>query len=112
MAFQIDITNPALADAEDHVRFIREVNREPTAAEKWFRGLIQAIYSREDFPGRFLVIPEHEEFPLEIRHLIYFSHRIIFRLDSPNQRVIILRIYHGAVVRSRRRIYSNSPNLI
>ena len=71
MAFQVDITEPALADAADYVAFIRTVRRESEAAEKWFRGLVDAIYSLEDLPDRCPVIPEQEEFPFEIRHLIY-----------------------------------------
>ena len=82
MAFQVDITEPALADIEEYVRFIRDVRKEPDAA--WFLGLLRAIDSLEHLPERCAVIPEHDEFTFEIRHLIYFSHRIIFR------------VYHGA----------------
>ena len=96
MAFQVDITDPALVDAEDYVRFIREVKKEPEAAERWFRGLVQAIYSLEDLPDRCPVVPEHEEFSFEIRHLIYFSHRIIFRVERERSRVVIFRVYHGS----------------
>jgi hypothetical protein len=67
LAFQVDITEPALVDAEDDVRFIRDVGKEPEAAERWFRGLIQAIYSLEELPERCPLIPEHEEFSFEIR---------------------------------------------
>ena len=69
MAFRIDITEPALADAEEYVRFIRETRNEPEAAERWFHGLAQAIFSLEDLPERCPVIPEQEEFSFEIRHL-------------------------------------------
>ena len=31
LAFQIDITEPALADVDDYVQFIREVGKEPEA---------------------------------------------------------------------------------
>jgi hypothetical protein len=31
---------------------MREVKKEPDAAERWFRGLVQAIYSLEQFPER------------------------------------------------------------
>ena len=96
MAFQVDITEPALADAEDYVRFVRDVKKEPEAAERWFRGLVQAIYSLEDLPDRCPVVPEHEEFSFEIRHLIYFSHRIIFRVERERSRVVIFRVYHGS----------------
>ena len=96
MAFQVEITEPALADAEEYVRFIREVRRQPEAAERWFRGLVRAIYSLEKLPERCPVIPEHEEFSFEIRHLIYFSHRIIFRVEGDRNRVVVLRVYHGS----------------
>jgi plasmid stabilization system protein ParE len=82
-------------DAEEYVRFIREVKRETGAAERWFRGLVQAIYSLEELPERCPIIPEYEEFPLEIRHLIYFSHRIVFGIEGEKQRVVIYRVYHG-----------------
>jgi plasmid stabilization system protein ParE len=96
LAFQVDITEQALTDAEDYVRFIRHVKKEPEAAERWFRGLVQAIYSLEDLAERCPVIPEEEEFPFEIRHFIYFSHRIIFRVERQTNRVIIYRVYHGS----------------
>ena len=96
MAFQVDITEPALADAEDYVRFIREVRKQPEAAERWFRGLVRAIYSLEELPERCPVIPEREDFSFEIRHLIYFSHRIIFRVERDRNRVVVFRVYHGS----------------
>jgi len=96
LAFQVDITEPALVDAEEYVRFIRDVKKKPEAAERWFRGLVQAIYSLEDLPERCPVIPEQGEFPFEIRHLIYFPHRIIFRVDRQANRVVIYRVYHGS----------------
>ena len=96
MGFQVDITEPALSDAEEYVRFIRETKKEPEAAGRWFRGLVQAIYSLEDLPERCPVIPEQPEFRFEIRHLIYFSHRIIFRVDAGTKRVVVYRVYPGA----------------
>ena len=96
MAFQVDITEPALIDAEEYVGYIRDVKKEPEAAERWFRGLVQAIYSLEDLPERCPVILEQEEFPFQIRHLMYFSHRIVFRVERERNRVVIFRIYHGS----------------
>jgi hypothetical protein len=72
LALQVDITEPALVDAEDYVRFIREVKKEPEAGDRRFRGLVHATYSLEELPERCPVIPEHEQFSIEIRHLIYF----------------------------------------
>jgi plasmid stabilization system protein ParE len=95
LAFRVDITEPALADAEEYVQFIRG-RKEPEAAERWLLGLVQAIYSLEESPERCAVIPEREEFSFEIRHLLYFSHRIIFRVEKREKRVIVYRVYHGS----------------
>ena len=100
MEFQIDITEPALADAAEYVRFIRDDNSEPAAAEQWFRGLVQTIYSLENHPERCTLIPERKRFPRDIRQLIYFSHRIVFSVDHQEKKVVIYRVYHG----SRRRL--------
>jgi plasmid stabilization system protein ParE len=96
LGFQIEITEPALIDAEEFVLFIRDRNKEREAAARWFRGLVQAIYSLEEFPERCPPIPEQRDFPFEIRHLMYFSHRIIFAMEAKKKRVVIYRVYHGA----------------
>lgn len=96
MAFQVDITEPALVDAEHYVRFIRDVRKEPQAAQRRIRGLAQAIYSLEELPERCPAFPEQGEFSLEIRHLIDFSHRITFRVQLESKRVVVYRVYHGS----------------
>jgi plasmid stabilization system protein ParE len=75
---KVEITDSALNDAEEYTQYIRLEKREPRAAERWFRGLVSAILSLENLPSRCALIPETEEFTLELRHLIYYSHRIIF----------------------------------
>jgi plasmid stabilization system protein ParE len=95
LAFHVDITEPALLDAEEYVGYIRDSQLEPEAAERWFRGLVESIYSLEEMPERCPVIPERAEFAFEIRHLIYFSHRIIFQVDATRMTVTVFRVYHG-----------------
>ena len=73
MAFQVDITEPALIDTEDYVRFIRDVKKQPEAAEWWFRGLVQAIHSLEEMPERCPLIPEQNEFAMEISFTIHIG---------------------------------------
>ena len=96
MAFRIEITDLALRDAEDYVEFLREVRRAPEAAARWFRGLVRAIYSLEESPERCPLIPESDEFSFEIRHLIFHSHRIVYRVFPEPQVVVIYRVYHGS----------------
>lgn len=94
MVFEIEITATALAEAEDYVLFIREKRRDPLGAERWWNGLLEAIYSLERLPRRCPVIPESDYFEGEVHHLIYFSHRIIFSVAK--RTVTVVRIYHGS----------------
>ena len=100
MAYAVKITDSALSDAEEYVRFLQEKTREPETPERWFRRLVAAIYSLEDMPQRCPVIPEAAEFAgefkVQLRHLIFRSHRIIFRIDEQTSQVTVLRVYHGA----------------
>jgi len=96
LAYRVRITDSALLDAEEYVHFIGHLKNEPKAAVRWLRGLIAAISSLEKSPLRCPLIPEAEEFPFELRHLIYHSHRIIFRADELSKTVTVFRIYHGS----------------
>jgi plasmid stabilization system protein ParE len=104
LPYRVRITDAALADARDYVRFVRDVKKEPAAAERWYRGLLDAVFSLEELPSRCPLIPEANQFTNELRHLIYHSHRIIFLSDPAGTTVDVLRIYHG----SRRRLSSEA----
>jgi plasmid stabilization system protein ParE len=72
LGFQVEISEPALADAENYVQLIRDVRKEPEAAERWFKGLVQAIYSLEDLPEQCSLIAEVNEFSFEVRQTDLF----------------------------------------
>ncbi|MHB8303085.1 MAG: type II toxin-antitoxin system RelE/ParE family toxin [Acidobacteriaceae bacterium] len=94
MAFSVEITKAALADAEEYVGFLRADHGAPIAAERWWNGLIDQVLSLEKLPRRCPIIPEQKYFEHEMRHLIYASHRIVFCIEENT--VTIVRIYHGA----------------
>jgi plasmid stabilization system protein ParE len=62
LAFRVDLTDAAIADAEEFVKFLQQQKREPLAAERWWNGLIEAILSLEQMPERCPVIPEADYF--------------------------------------------------
>ena len=94
MEFRVEITQAALTDAEDYVHFVRDNRQNPIVAEQWWNGLVDEILSLETLPRRCPIIPEQKYFDQEMRHLIYASHRIVFRIDEST--LTVLRIYHGA----------------
>jgi len=94
LPYTVEITDTALADAENYILFLQNERREPDYADRWWNGLVDAVLSLEAMPRRCPLIPEQKYFEEELRHLIYHSHRIIFTISENT--VTILRVYHGA----------------
>lgn len=89
VVFDVD----ALAEALDAAEYI--AHRAPRNAKRWFTGLEKAIASLETFPKRCGVARESNFLGEELRHYIYKSHRIIFRVEEVARIVRILHIRHS-----------------
>ena len=74
-------------------RYILE--RSPLKAEKWLRALYKKIDSLEQMPERCPLARENEYFEETLRHLIFKSHRIIFRIDETKRLVQVLYVRHA-----------------
>ena len=96
MAFRVDITESALADAEDFVEYVRSEKRDPVGAERWWNGLLDALFSLEQQPGRGSLVVEAPLRTRGLRQILYQSHRIVFDLDEQPEIVRVLRIYHSS----------------
>ena len=96
MVFHVEITDSALRDAEDFVRFIRDVRLEPAGVELWWNGFVDHVLSLESEPLRCALVPECALAKRGVRQLLYHSHRIVFLVDSAALIVRILRVYHGS----------------
>ena len=102
MAYRIDISQPATADAENAFLWIRAESEEKAA--RWFRGLLKAVNSLGKFPERCPLAPESRAFLVEVRQLLYGKgrrqYRILFGIsidpDTGENVVLIYRIRHGA----------------
>ncbi|MGE0133308.1 MAG: type II toxin-antitoxin system RelE/ParE family toxin [Blastocatellales bacterium] len=105
MAYRVDISLPALADAEESYLWIKY--QSPETAGDWYEGLLQAIFSLENFPLRCPIAPESDFVGREVRQLLYGKrpriHRILFGIEEDSETgedvVRIFRIWHS----SRRR---------
>jgi len=96
LAFRVDITEAALADAEDFVEYVRRKKRDTVGAERWWNGLLDALFSLERRPGRGSLVIEAALRTRGLRQILYQSHRIVFDLDEPREIVRVLRIYHAS----------------
>lgn len=68
MAYRVDISLPALADAEEIYLWLKE--HSPDRAGDWYEGLLAAIFSLENYPERCPVAPESADIGKEIRQLL------------------------------------------
>ena len=66
------------------------LERSPLNAEKWLRALYKKIDSLEQMPERCPLARENEYFEATLRHLVFKSNRIIFRIDEAKRIVQIL----------------------
>jgi plasmid stabilization system protein ParE len=98
MEYRVDISIPALQDAESAFLWIRGFNIE--TAKAWYEGLLKEIFTLEQFPYRCPVAPESRLIGREIRHLIYGKrtqqYRIFFEINEAEKVVRIYRIWHSA----------------
>ncbi|WP_017315731.1 type II toxin-antitoxin system RelE/ParE family toxin [Mastigocladopsis repens] len=78
MAFQVEITPIAEAQIEQAYRWYRERNL--GFADRWFRGLMNAIATLQEKPLRCALAVEHEIFPEEVRQLLYGKSKNIYRV--------------------------------
>lgn len=67
----------------------------PAAAASWYHGLEAAIRSLEAFPRRCPAAPESAVLGQGLRHLVYKSHRIIFRIETQTRVVRVLHVRHA-----------------
>ncbi|BDI16790.1 hypothetical protein ANSO36C_25920 [Nostoc cf. commune SO-36] len=96
MAFQVEITPIAEAQIEQAYRWYREQN--PEFADRWFRGLMNAIATLQEKPQRCTLAVEHEIFPEEVRQLLYGKvknvYRVLFAIRDTT--VYVLYVRHTA----------------
>jgi plasmid stabilization system protein ParE len=68
---------------------------EPISAEHWKEGLLDLIAGLSEFPRSHPIVPEFIDFDVELRHAIYFSHRVVFKVSDKERIVSVVRVLHG-----------------
>ncbi len=92
MGWKIIIAPSAQADLEDIVRYIAHHNTD--AAVRMGYELITRAESVAAFPEVGRVVPEFRQ--PNLREVICRSYRVIYRLRRDEQRIDIVRFWHGA----------------
>jgi len=96
MTFQVEVTPICETQIEKSYRWYRE--RNPEFADKWFRGLMNAIATLQENPLRCSLAVEHEIFSEEVRQLLYGKSKSIYRVlfSVRDKTVYILYVRHSA----------------
>ncbi len=95
MNYKVEVTSLAKQDTRDYAHFIRD-QRAPEAAIRWLNDLQEGIASLASMPERFAKIAESDRLRTEYRQFMYFSHRVVYRIEEELKTVYIIRVYHGA----------------
>jgi plasmid stabilization system protein ParE len=91
--FQVIFEYEAQMEALDAAAYIAQ--NSPQNARQWYEGLERAIDSLEILPMRYGLAPESEYLGVELRHYLYKSYRIIYRVEEAAKTVRILHVRHG-----------------
>jgi plasmid stabilization system protein ParE len=70
--------------------------RAPMNAERWLRGLYKLDHKLESMPKRCGRAREADDLGLDLRQLVFKSHRIVFWIDDEEGSVRVMRVFHGA----------------
>ena len=93
-AYAVVFSLEAQEEALDAAEYIAKTA--PGNAVKWYAGLEKAIASMSMMPGRCSRARESETLGVDLRHYIYHSHRVIFRIEEETAIVRILHVRHAS----------------
>jgi plasmid stabilization system protein ParE len=93
MVYRIEISPEARDEAERAYLWIGQNSRK--SSEKWLKGLFEAIDTLSNQPHRCQVASESDQFPVEIRQLLYGKrpgvYRVLFTIAEDSVRVLHIR---------------------
>lgn len=92
MDFKVFLSEEALSDLEQIVAYIAP--HDADAATRMGNRLLAAALSLSSFPERGRVVPEFKR--KDLREMVLLSYRIIYRINSGEASVEIVRFWHAA----------------
>lgn len=93
--YQIEITAPAEADLAETVRYVARELREPTAALRLLRSIVEAVESLEQMPYRYPLANDEYLSKAGIRILPVKKYLIFYTADDQTETVTVVRILYA-----------------
>ena len=89
MNYRVEVDPDVRQQMIDAARYIARTA--PLNAQRWYEGLEAAIQSLKQMPAACALARENDAFDIELRQLVYKSHRIIFTIRDDIVRVLHVR---------------------
>jgi len=96
LGYKIILQRSAAADIREYTQYLLRRSSSIEVAANWLDKLEILIASLAEQPQRFAEVPEQSAFDISIRHVVHYSHRVVYHVDELSQTVHMLRIYHGS----------------
>jgi plasmid stabilization system protein ParE len=96
MAFQVEITPLVESEIDKAYQWYRKQNS--AFADRWFRGLMNAIATLQEKPLRCSLAIENEIFTEEVRQILYGKSKNVYRVlfTIRENRVYVLYVRHSS----------------
>ena len=100
MVFRVEVSPQALADLDSIARYIRE-RGSFESAERWFNGIIDAVRSLGELPGRCALAEESGDLQTEVRFLLRGKrnrrYKVYFAIHHESRTVRVFHVRHWAM---------------
>lgn len=97
MAFRVELSPRAFNDLDEIARYIKRQSSFEQA-EEWFNGIIAAIRTLEDMPGRCPVADESEQLGQEVRLLLYGKrnrkYKVYYSIRQRSRSAGTIQVFH------------------
>lgn len=91
--YKVIVTPEAQASIRESFLYI--LARSPPNAERWIRKLYAQIDTLETFPERCAFALEREYLEVDLRQLLFKSHRVVFSVEKENSTVWVHEVRHA-----------------
>lgn len=99
MKYRVIVTPEAEANIRESFLYIHE--RSPLNGERWLRGLYRHLETLENHPDRCAFARERPYLNVDLRQLVFKSHRIVFEVEKQRRLVYVLSVRHGKRLAAR-----------
>ena len=102
MEYDVVLTDPAVEDIIDIVRYIQILTRSNDTADEYMMGILGEVKSLKEMPNRFQIVGDPELSEMGIRYAYYKNYTIVYSVLEIDVKVEVYRVlYSGSDLKSK-----------